>query len=241
MSQVPLTQLVLVSIAALVSVVGWVEVALAQPKLDLRPRLNALEARNFQLRLELYRLEATTRQQIQLQTSQLQQQLQQQNSQFQRQLRRLDSLESQRMRSQSIKLRQSGAQEARVTTSRSGANQDWLQRGQRDFARQNYGEALLAFNQAILVDPTDANLYFNRGLVLFELGDVFGAIANFDQAVVYNPRLAPAYRHRGGARFQVGEQGGAIQDLQIAAALFADQGESAKAREVQQLLRQLQQ
>jgi len=226
------------SLAAVVLLVYPAGDARSQSRLDLRPRLRALETRNFQLRLELYRLDTLRRQQLQRQNAQFRQQLQRQNSQFRQQLQRLESLGQQ---PQWPSWRQQNP-EALPTPGapRPKDAKGWLQRGQTNLARQDYGAALLAFNQAIVLDPTDANTYLNRGLALFELGDVVGAASNFDQAIRYNPRLAQAYRYRGAVRFQLGEQAGAVQDLQIAAGLFANQGDQASAAAVQQLIQLLQ-
>jgi len=226
------------SLAAVVLLVQLAGDARSQPRLDLQPRLRALETRNFQLRLQLYRLDTLRRQQLQRQNAQFRQQLQRQNSEFQQQLQRLESLGQQ---PQWPSWRQQNLQSLPAPGApRPTDAKGWLQRGQTNLARQDYGAALLAFNQAIVLDPTNANTYLNRGLALFELGDGVGAASNFDQAIQYNPRLAQAYRYRGAVRFQLGDQAGAVQDLQVAAGLFADQGDQASAEAVQELIQQLQ-
>lgn len=224
------------SLAAVVLLVNPAGETRSQSRLDLRPRLRALETRNFQLRLELYRLDTLRRQQLQRQNAEFRQQLQRQNSEFQQQLQRLESLGQQPQWPSWRQQRPVAAPGAPRPTDAKG----WLQRGQTNLARQDYGAALLAFNQAIVLDPTNANTYLNRGLALFELGDVVGAASNFDQAIQFNPRLAQAYQYRGAVRFQLGEQAGGVQDLQVAAGLFAAQGDRASAEATQRLLQQLQ-
>ena len=97
---------------------------------------------------------------------------------------------------------------------------DLLKSGQDKFQRQDYRGAILDFNQAIFHNPNDANIYFNRGLVLHELGDELGALWDFDDTILRNPRHARAYFHRAGLRLSLGYRSGAMQDLQQAAKLF---------------------
>lgn len=85
-------------------------------------------------------------------------------------------------------------------------------------------------------DPNDANIYFNRGLVLYELGDELGALWDFKDAIVRNPRHARAYCHRA-VRLSLGYRSGAMQDLQLAAKLFSEQGDKIRYQKAQNLLR----
>jgi hypothetical protein len=45
----------------------------------------------------------------------------------------------------------------------SKSSTDLLKRGQDKFKHQDYRGAILDFNAAILQNPNDANIYFNRG------------------------------------------------------------------------------
>ncbi len=112
-----------------------------------------------------------------------------------------------------------------------------LKRGQDKFQRHDYRGAILDFNEAIVQNPNDANIYFNRGLVLYELGDELGALWDFEDAILRNPRHARAYFHRAGLRLSLGYRSGAMQDLQLAAKLFSEQGDKIGYQKAQKLLR----
>jgi tetratricopeptide (TPR) repeat protein len=114
---------------------------------------------------------------------------------------------------------------------------DLLKRGQDKFQRQDYRGAILDFEQAIIQEPNNANIYFNRGLVLQELGDELGALWDFEDTIVRNPRHARAYFHRAGLRLSLGYRSGAMQDLRTAAQMFAQQGDSIRYQKAQNLLR----
>lgn len=126
-----------------------------------------------------------------------------------------------------------------TTTTFPGRALDLLKRGRERFQRGNYRGAIEDFNQAILLNPNDANIYFNRGLVLFKLGDQLGALDDFDSTLLRNPRYARAYFHRGGIRHTLGDEPGAIKDFRLAAILFQSQGDRTRYRQVQKLIKQL--
>jgi tetratricopeptide (TPR) repeat protein len=46
------------------------------------------------------------------------------------------------------------------------------------------------YNPAIKINPNDANAYYNRGIVRYELGDKQGAIDDYIQGIKINPNLA---------------------------------------------------
>lgn len=114
---------------------------------------------------------------------------------------------------------------------------DLLKKGQDKYQRRDYRGAILDFNQAILQNPNDANIYFNRGLVLYEIGDELGALWDFDDTLLRNPRHARAYFHRAGLRLSLGYRSGAMQDLQLAAKLFSEQGDKIRYQKAQNLIR----
>lgn len=117
----------------------------------------------------------------------------------------------------------------------------FLNRGRDRFQRKDYKGAIEDFNQAIILNPNNANAYYNRGLLFRELGDALSAVLDFDRALQLNPRYANAYFHRAGARYGIGDESGTIQDLQLAAKLFQLQGDTKGYQQAQNLIRQLQQ
>lgn len=73
--------------------------------------------------------------------------------------------------------------------------------------------AILAYNDAIRINPSFAEAYSNRGGIRSNLGDKQGAIADFNQALNINPSLYEAYYNRGNARSALGDKQGAIADF----------------------------
>jgi tetratricopeptide (TPR) repeat protein len=130
------------------------------------------------------------------------------------------------------------AQSVSITTSRSSAFQ-LLLRGRERLQRKDYKGAFSDFNQAIILNPNDADNYVNRGFLLQQLGDQVSALSDFDRAVLINPRSAIAYFERGGTRYSLGDLTGGILDLQQAAKLFAQQGDRVNYQKAQNLIRQL--
>jgi tetratricopeptide (TPR) repeat protein len=107
--------------------------------------------------------------------------------------------------------------------------------------------ALADFNQAIWLGQRSAialNLaeaYYSRGLLKADkLNDLQGALADYNQAIVLNPKYADAYNNRGILKYlKLKDRPGAIADLQTAARLYRSQGNTARAQEILDALRQL--
>lgn len=110
---------------------------------------------------------------------------------------------------------------------------------------QNYREAIADFSKAILLNPNEADFYYQRGLILKELSDRQAALQDFDDAILRNPNHAWAYLQRAGVSLNLnssqqftdfkgfndritnrnlGDAKG-ILDLRIARDLFAQQGD----------------
>jgi tetratricopeptide (TPR) repeat protein len=73
--------------------------------------------------------------------------------------------------------------------------------------------AIIAYNEAIRLNPNLAEAYNNRGIVRDELGDKPGAIDDYNLAIQFNPNLAEAYNNRGIVRDELGDKQGAIDDF----------------------------
>jgi len=69
----------------------------------------------------------------------------------------------------------------------------------RTTAEQAYAfdEAISDFTAALRLDPNNAVIYRERGIVYSDKGDTSQAIADFDQAIRFDPNNAPAYNSRG--------------------------------------------
>ncbi len=57
------------------------------------------------------------------------------------------------------------------------------------------------FNEAIRLNPNDAEAYYNRAKARYEQKDIEGAIADYNEAIRLNPSYVEAYKNRGNARY----------------------------------------
>ena len=114
---------------------------------------------------------------------------------------------------------------------------DLLQSGQKKLQDLDYRGAILDLSQSILLNPEIADSYFYRGLVRAKLEDQLGAISDFDDAILRNPHYSWAYYHRAGVFFNLGNQSEAILDLQLAAKLFFEQGNTVAYQQTETLLK----
>jgi tetratricopeptide (TPR) repeat protein len=74
--------------------------------------------------------------------------------------------------------------------------QNLVRRGHTYSRRGEYARAIEAFNGAIDIDPSDAELYYHRGNAMAAAGRYADAIADFTQAVEIRPDYAEAYHNR---------------------------------------------
>ncbi|MEC4895018.1 MAG: tetratricopeptide repeat protein, partial [Oscillatoria sp. PMC 1050.18] len=95
-------------------------------------------------------------------------------------------------------------------------------------------------NQALQINPKDADAYYNRGNAKFDQGNLDGAIADYNQALQINPKDADAYYNRGVAKRNQGDIKGAREDYQKAEKIFCSQG-SPYCQTAQDNLKKLQQ
>jgi tetratricopeptide (TPR) repeat protein len=86
--------------------------------------------------------------------------------------------------------------------------------------------ALADYNQAIALNPSDAEAYNSRGVLKYQiLKDDRGALADFDRAIAVAHNYADAYQSRAILKYeQLNDRAGGIADLQEAARLAAVQG-----------------
>lgn len=73
-----------------------------------------------------------------------------------------------------------------------------------DLSRKfNNEEAIKLYDEAIKLNPTVAQIYFNRGTVKSNSFDFDGAIKDYDKAIEINPNYMEAYGNRGNAKINV--------------------------------------
>ncbi len=62
---------------------------------------------------------------------------------------------------------------------------------------RHYREAIVAYDQALTLQPNDANALNNRGLARFNLLDLDGALTDINRSIELYPNSAYAFRNRG--------------------------------------------
>jgi tetratricopeptide (TPR) repeat protein len=82
--------------------------------------------------------------------------------------------------------------------------------------KQNYAGAVEALDQALHLNPDDAELYFFRGQVRQRSGDYAAARADFDEALRRNPAQRHAALRRAELNLLDGQPDAALADLYIA-------------------------
>jgi len=89
----------------------------------------------------------------------------------------------------------------------------FFNRAQDKFEIANYEEAILDYNKALELSPTEICLVYSmRGNAKRNLGDFNGAISDQNKALDFDPLYADGYFNRGSAKYKMGDLAGAIED-----------------------------
>ena len=89
----------------------------------------------------------------------------------------------------------------------------FFNRAQDKFEVSNYKEAILDYNKALELSPTEICLVYSmRGNAKRNLGDFDGAISDQNKALDFDPLYADGYFNRGSAKYKMGDFAGAIED-----------------------------
>ncbi|MFM2313566.1 MAG: hypothetical protein RLZZ04_2842 [Cyanobacteriota bacterium] len=108
------------------------------------------------------------------------------------------------------------------------------------YAKQGDFELAIAdFNQAIQINPNDADAYYNRASIYFQLGKDELAIADYKRVIEIDPNNAEAYYNRGIAYAKIGKDELARTNLEKAKQLFLAQSDADSAEKVDSILRVL--
>ncbi len=86
------------------------------------------------------------------------------------------------------------------------------QQGESNQAKEEHKAAIASFNQAIAVNPQDAQIYFHRAMSHYRLANWQNALQDFTKAVQLDAKNAKAYHYRGNSRMYLGDDKGAIDD-----------------------------
>ncbi len=117
---------------------------------------------------------------------------------------------------------------------------NFLNQGLNKVKEGEYRGAIADFNQALQINPNEAQSYHNRGNARFKLGEIQGAMEDFTQALRLNPKDAKAYYNRGVAYSKRGDKQRAIEDYQKAVKLFYEQGDDVNCKRAVENLSKLQ-
>ena len=74
-------------------------------------------------------------------------------------------------------------------------------------------ESIEDYNEAIRLDPDDANAYYNRGWDYDELGEYEKAIEDYSQVIRLDPNHTNAYNNRGLSYANLGQNERAMEDF----------------------------
>ena len=89
----------------------------------------------------------------------------------------------------------------------------FFNRAQDKFELADYAEAILDYNKALELSPTEICLVYSmRGNAKRNLGDLDGAISDQNKALDFDPLYADGYLNRGIAKFKKRDFDGAIED-----------------------------
>ncbi len=89
----------------------------------------------------------------------------------------------------------------------------FFNRAQDKFELADYEEAILDYNKALELSPTEICLVYSmRGNAKRNLNDFDGAISDQNKALDFDPLYTDGYFNRGIAKFKKGDFDGAIQD-----------------------------
>ena len=89
----------------------------------------------------------------------------------------------------------------------------FFNRAQDKFELADYEEAILDYNKALELSPTEICLVYSmRGNAKRNSGDFDGAISDQNKALDFDPLYADGYFNRGIAKFKKGDFDGAIKD-----------------------------
>jgi serine/threonine protein kinase len=99
------------------------------------------------------------------------------------------------------------------------SEKQWLEEGNTHFNAGKYREAVIAYDEVLVLDPEDATTYNNRGLAYQSLEEYEKALADFNYAIKLNSRFVAAYYNRAHTNYDLMEYEKATADFNSVLAL----------------------
>ncbi|MDX2228695.1 MAG: tetratricopeptide repeat protein [Leptolyngbyaceae cyanobacterium bins.349] len=91
-------------------------------------------------------------------------------------------------------------------------SQQYIQWGTQKNQQGQHQEAIQDFDQAIRLNPNDANAFINRGYANHQAGNLNAAIDDYNKAIELAPNSAQAFSNRSHVRFEQGRWDDAVKD-----------------------------
>ncbi|HEY6540261.1 MAG TPA: tetratricopeptide repeat protein, partial [Ktedonobacteraceae bacterium] len=79
------------------------------------------------------------------------------------------------------------------------SSEDWIKEGQLFAGQKRFADALVAYEQALLLNPRSASAHFYKGHVWYALQRYSEALDFYEQAIRFQPNAAAPYCHKGHA------------------------------------------
>lgn len=81
---------------------------------------------------------------------------------------------------------------------------------------ENYSKALLTYSKAYSVDSQNPYIFYNAGIILYDLGYLDEATQSFQKAIQLNPEFTDAYHNLGAIYMYMGQISEAIEHFHVA-------------------------
>lgn len=98
----------------------------------------------------------------------------------------------------------------------------YAERGYLNLSNKKYKEALADYNQAIKINPKEADYYLNRGIIHEKLKQFAEAYNDYSFAIQLDESLASAWLNRGNVLLRLNKQNLAVEDYSSAIAFETD-------------------
>ena len=106
-------------------------------------------------------------------------------------------------------------------------------------SQNQFAQAVVAFKQALAINPQNLETYNNLGITLGIQGNFIEAISVFNRAVQINPSEPTSHQNLGVAFWGQGKVPEAVASLQRAKKLYSSQNKLVEAQQVEMIMQQV--